>query len=81
MSKFRIFKEVLEILFGLGCIGVGIAFQAEEPWLYLCGVGLIAWAIWDISKELRDTASEGDIVDMSQEREAISKRLNDQQAA
>jgi len=75
MSKFRIFKEVLEILFGLGCIVAGIYFEVEDPWLYIIGVGLILWACWDIYKEYRDSSETGDVSDLSKEREEISKKL------
>ena len=75
MSGFRIFKEILEILFGIGCIVAGIVLKAEDPWLYIIGVGLIAWAAWDISKEVRDSSAEGDVSDMSKQREEIEKKL------
>ena len=73
MSGFKIFKEVLEILFGVGCIGVGIWAESEDPWLYLLGGGLIAWALWDISKELRDSSADGEVAAMAAERERIKR--------
>ncbi len=75
MSTFKIIKEILEILFGLGCIIAGIALEAEDPWLYLIGVGLILWAGWDIYKELRDSSEKGDVSEMAKEREEISRKL------
>ena len=73
MSGFKVFQEILEILFGLGCIIAGIVLEAEDPWLYIIGVGLIVWAIWDISKEMRDSQKNSDVAYMAAERERIMK--------
>jgi len=73
MSGFKIFKEILEILFGLGCIIAGVVLEAEDPWLYIIGVGLILWAVWDISKEMRDSKKDGDVAAMAAERDRIKR--------
>jgi len=75
MSRFRIFREILEILFGVGCIIAGVALKVETPWLYIIGIGLIAWGAWNIHKELRDSSRTGDVSEMSKQREEISKKL------
>ena len=73
MSGFKIFKEILEILFGIGAIVAAIVLEAEDPWLYILGAGLIAWGVWDISKELRDSSADSDVAAMKAERERIEK--------
>ena len=77
MSGFRIVKEIFEILFGIVAIVAGIALEIEDPWLYLIGIGLIAWGIWDISKEVRDSAETGDVSDMAKQREEIITKLKE----
>jgi hypothetical protein len=72
MSGFKIFREVLTILFGVGAIVAGIVLEAEDPWLYILGIGLIVWGAWDISKELRDQKAK-DVSDMAAERDRIKR--------
>lgn len=73
MTGFKIFKEILEILFGVGCIVAGIVLEAEDPWLYLIGAGLILWGAWEIRKELRDSRKDGDVAAMAEERDRIRR--------
>lgn len=73
MSGFKILTAILEIALGVGCIGVGISFASDDPVLYLLGLLLIAWAAWDICKEIRDSSSDGEVAAMAQERERIAR--------
>ena len=75
MSGFKIFSEILWILFGIGCIIAGIILEAEDPWLYIIGVGLIAWGAWDISKEVRDNRKDSDVAAMAAERDRIKREI------
>jgi hypothetical protein len=73
MSAFKIFAEILEMLFGVGCIVAGVMIGVEDPWLYLLGAGLIAWAVWNISREVRDSRKDSDVAAMAAERERIQR--------
>jgi len=73
MTAFKIFKEILEILIGVVCIVAGVVLEAEDPWLYLLGAGLIAWGAWEIAKELRDSRADSDVAAMAAERDRIQR--------
>lgn len=73
MSGFKIFKEILEIAFGVGIIVVALVWDVLDAWIALLGVGLIAWAIYDISKELRDSREDSDVAAMAAERSRIER--------
>jgi len=75
MSTVRIIREIITILFGIGAIVAAVVFEADDPWLYILGIGLILWGAWDIYKEVRDSADTGDVSDMSKQREEITKKL------
>lgn len=75
VSGYRKVSEVLNILFGVGAIIVGLALEVDSPWLYICGAGLIVWGVWDIYKEHRDSSKASDVADMEKQREEISKKL------
>ncbi len=72
MSKFKIFVEVLEILFGLGIMIAAILFEAEA-WVIAAGLALMLWGLFNISKELRDSRADSDVASMSEERERIKR--------
>jgi CDP-diglyceride synthetase len=71
MKTLTFIKEGFEILFGVGIIIAGIILEVEEIWIYLIGVGLIIWAIWEIYKEVRDNSKKGDVAEFSKQREDI----------
>lgn len=71
MSALKIFKEILEIAFGVGIIAFALAFDVLNVWIALAGIGLILWAVYEISKELRDSSKSGDIAAMAAERDRI----------
>ncbi len=75
MTTLRIIREIFTVLFGVGAIVVAVAFEADDPWLYILGIGLICWGAWDIYKEVRDSARTGDVSDMAKRREEIKKKL------
>ena len=76
MKTLKIIREIFTILFGIGAIVAAIAFEAEDPWLYILGIGLICWGTWDIYKEVRDSTPTGDVSEMAKQREEISKKLD-----
>lgn len=77
MPILKIISEAMYILFGIGTIIAVIAL--EMPAYYaLIGVGLIAWGIYDIYKELRDLKQKGEVGQLSKEREEISKKLSEE---
>ncbi|MCA9231772.1 MAG: hypothetical protein KDA57_14070 [Planctomycetales bacterium] len=71
MSGLKIFKEILELAFGVGIIGFALAFDALDPWIAALGGGLVLWAVYEISKELRDNSKTGEVADMAAERNRI----------
>ena len=75
MSKLKIFQEILYIVFGVFAIFAVFAFDMEGYYA-LIGIGLIAWGIYDIYKETRDTKKDSEVSQLSKEREEISKKLN-----
>ncbi len=77
MSTFKIFTEILELAFGVGIIGVSLALGFFDPMIGLLGGGLIAWALYNISKELRDSGQESDVAAMAAERERILQENRD----
>jgi len=79
MVALKIIRELFTILFGVGAIVAAIAFEAEDPWLYILGVALICWGAWDIYKECRDSSRTGDVADMAKQRDEIAKRLNEKE--
>ena len=73
MSGLKIFREVLEIVFGVGIIVVSLMWDVLDAWIALIGVGLIVWAIYEISKELRDSRKNSDVASMAAERDRIKR--------
>lgn len=73
MIAFKIFKEVLEIIFGVAIIVIALVWDVLDAWIAFLGVGLIAWAVYEISKELRDSKGDGDVAAMAAERERIER--------
>lgn len=71
MSGFKIFKEILELAFGVGIIVFALNFDALNPIVALLGGGLILWALYSIFKELRDSNKSGDVASMAAERDRI----------
>ena len=71
MSGFKIFVEILELAFGVGIIAASLAMGFFSPMIGLLGGGLIAWALYEISKELRDSSSDSDVAEMAAQRERI----------
>lgn len=70
MSSLKIFKEILELAFGVAIIVIALAFGALNPLIALLGGGLILWAVYQIYTELRDR-SGSDIAAMAEERDRI----------
>ena len=71
MSAFKIFKEILELAFGVGIIVGSLALGFFTPLIGLLGGGLILWALYEISKELRDSSADSDVAAMAAERDRI----------
>ena len=71
MSGLKIFKEMLELAFGIGIIASSLAMGFFSPVIGLLGGGLIVWALYDLSKELRDSSADSDVAAMAAERERI----------
>ena len=72
MSAFKVFKEILELAFGVGIIVASLAMGVFTPLIGLFGGGLILWASYEISKEWRDSGADSDVADMAAERERIA---------
>ena len=77
MTSIKIIREVFTILFGVGAIVAGIVFEADDPWLFILGIGFILWGVWDIYKEVRDSSDKGDVSELSKQREDISNKLGE----
>jgi divalent metal cation (Fe/Co/Zn/Cd) transporter len=71
MSGFKIFKELLELAFGVAIVVFALAWNVLDAWIAILGAGLILWAAYNIAKELRDRRESSDVSVMAAERNRI----------
>ena len=72
MSALKIFKEILEIAFGLGILAFAIAFDVLDAWIAFLGIGLTLWGVYELAKELRGRR-DADVARMAEERRRIER--------
>jgi uncharacterized membrane protein HdeD (DUF308 family) len=76
-KAFFTFSKIFSILMILvGIMAVINVFVFElEAYVALIGLGLIAWGVYDVAKDIRDARKGSEVKRLAEEREEIERQL------